>query len=135
MVTPVPSLSTQGWVTELSSKIDFLLAHYISTDQDQSNIYKDSMSSLQYIVEKHSGDPLATSTAIGESVKFYLARYYPNVIAEARFSLENEAESQTTVKITLSLNFTEDGIKYTANRLLTYFNGKFKEITEVNNNG
>lgn len=133
MTTPVPTLSTQGWVTDLAGKIDILLSHYISTDQEQSNIYREYVSSLQAIVEKYSGDPLSTADAIARSVQTYLGRYYENVIAEARFELVNPAESQTTVKITLSLNFTEDGVSYTANRLLTYYNGKFKEITEANN--
>ncbi|BAW19259.1 hypothetical protein [Ralstonia phage RP12] len=133
MAIPVPTLSTQGWVTDLSSKIDFLLAHYVSTDQEQSNVYKNNISNMQYIVENYSGDPLQTAEAIARSVQTYLGRYYEQVIAEARFVLDNAVESQTTIKITLALNFTEDGISYTANRLLTYFNGKFKSITEVNN--
>jgi hypothetical protein len=133
MVTPVPTMSTQGWVTELSAKIDTLLSHYVSTDAEQSNVYKNSVSSLQSLVEQHTGDPQATATAISRSVQTYLGRYYQNVIAEARFDLIDPTESQTTVKITLSLNFTEGGITYTANRLLTYYNGKFKEITEANN--
>lgn len=133
MTIPVPTLSTQGWVTDLSSKIDFLLAHFVSTDQEQSNIYKTHVSNLQSIIEQHQGDPLSTADKIARTIQSYLGRYYENVVAEARFSLVNETESLTTVKITLSLNFTEDGVQYTANRLLTYYNGKFKEITEVNN--
>lgn len=133
MAIPVPTLSTQGWVTDLSSKIDFLLAHYVSTDQEQSNIYKDYISNMQYIIENYSGDPQKTADAISRSVQTYLGRYYENVVAEAKFSLDNAVESQTTTKITLALNFTEEGVSYTANRLLTYFNGKFKTITEVNN--
>lgn len=132
-ITPVPTLSTQGWVTDLSSKIDFLLAHFVSSDKEQSNIYKDNVSNLQFIIEKYAGDPLSTGDAIARTIQAYLGRYYQNVIAEAQFELINEKESQTTVKITLALNFTEDGINHTANRLLTYYNGKFKEITEVNN--
>lgn len=132
-IIPVPTLSTQGWVKDLSSKIDFLLSHYVSTDQEQSNVYKPHISNLQYLIEQYAGDPLSTADAISRSIQTYLGRYYENVIAEARFSLLNEKESQTTVKITLSLNFTEEGVNYTANRLLTYYNGKFKEITEVNN--
>jgi hypothetical protein len=133
MTTPVPTLSTQGWVTDLSSKIDFLLAHFVSTDQEQSNIYKAHVSNLQSIIEQHQGDPLSTADKIARTIQSYLGRYYENVVAEARFSLVNETESLTTVKITLSLNFTEDGVQYTANRLLTYYNGKFKEISEANN--
>lgn len=132
-VTPVPTLSTQGWVTDLAGKIDTLLAHYISTDQEQSNTFKKSISNLQYIVEQYSGDALGTADAIARSIQNYLGRYYQNVMAEARFSLTNEKISNSTVKITLSLNFTEEGVNYTANRLLTYYNGKFKEITEINN--
>lgn len=133
MIIPVPTLSTQGWVTDLTSKIDFLLAHFVSTDQEQSNIYKAYVSNLQSIIEEHQGDPLSTADKIARTIQGYLGRHYENVVAEARFSLNNEVESQTTVKITLSLNFTEEGVQYTANRLLTYYNGKFKEITEANN--
>lgn len=133
MVIPVPTLSTQGWVTDLAGKIDTLLAHYISSDYEQSNTFKGSISNLQYLIEQHSGDPLSTADSIARSVQTYLGRYYENVIAEAKFSLIDEKESRSTVKITLSLNFTEEGVTHTANRLLTYFNGKFKEITETNN--
>lgn len=126
-------MSTQGWVTDLSSKIDYLLAHYVSTDQEQSNVYRNNISNLQYVVENHNNDPIGAAAAIGRSVQTFLGRYYSNVIADATFSLSNEGESQTTVKITLALNFTEDGVTYTANRLLTYFNGKFKSIVEANN--
>jgi hypothetical protein len=133
MVIPVPTLSTQGWVTDLSGKIDMLLAHYISSDAEQSNTFKGNISNLQFIVETYSGDPLGTSDAIARSVQNYLGRYYQNVMADAKYSLTNEKESQTTVKITLSLNFTEEGVQYTANRLLTYFNGKFQSIVEANN--
>lgn len=133
MTIPVPTLSTQGWVTDLAGKIDILLAHWISSDQEQSNVYRGKISNLQYIVEQYSGDPLNTADAITRSVQSYLGRYYENVIAEARWALDDEVTSQTTVKITLSLNFTEGGASYTANRVLTYFNGKFKEITETNN--
>ena len=129
MTTPVPTLSTQGWVTDLSSKIDFLLAHFVSTDQEQSNIYKTHVSNLQSIIEQHQGDPLSTADKIARTIQSYLGSYYENVVAETRFSLLNETESLTTVKITLSLNFTEDGVQYTANRLLTYYNGMFKEIS------
>lgn len=132
-ITPVPTLSTQGWVTDLSSKIDFLLAHFISSDKEQSNIYKEYVSNLQFIIEQYAGDPLSTADAIARTIQTYLGRYYQNVIAEAQFELVDAKESQTTVKITLALNFTEDGVNYTANRLLTYYNGKFKAITEVNN--
>ncbi len=133
MAIPVPTLSTSGWVADLAPKIDTLLAHFISTDYEQSNVYRDSITSLQYIVEQYSGDPLGTGEAIAQAAQRYLGRYYENVVCDARWTLEDEKESQTTVKITLSLNFTEDGKSYTANRLLTYFNGKFKSIVTVNN--
>lgn len=133
MVIPVPTLSTQGWVTDLSNKIDILLAHYVSSDAAQSNTFKGRIANLQVLVQTYAGDPLTTADAIARDVQQYLGRYYENVRAEARFSLDDEKASQTTVKITLALNFTEAGVTYTANRLLTYFNGKFQSIVEVNN--
>lgn len=133
MVTPIPTLDTQGWVYEASPKIDYALSYFIMTDAKQSNIYEDNISSLQKIVQEYSGDPLQTGEQISRTIQAYLGRYYENVTAEARWELTNPDSSQTTVKITLLLNFTEDGVVYTVNRLLTYFNGKFQSITQANN--
>lgn len=132
-IIPVPTLSTQGWVRELSAKIDYLLAHYFSTDEKQSNVYAKSMSNIQSIIQNHAGDPVSTADAISRSVQTYLGRYYENVVTEATYSLDDEEESETTIKITLALQFTEQGVVHTANRLLSFYNGKFKEITEANN--
>lgn len=133
MTIPVPTLSTQGWVTELSSKIDFLLAYFISTDKEQSSTYKNALTSLQAIIEEYNGDPLTTAATIASKIQNYLSHYYESVNAEARYELTDPDTSHSLIKITLMLNFTEEGVIYTANRLLTYYNGKFKEITEANN--
>lgn len=133
MAIPVPTLSTQGFVQELSSKIDFLLAYFVSTDKAQSNTYSRAVVSLQSIVEAYSGDPLNTAAEITNAIQTYLGRYYEAVNANASVELDDPDNSNSLIKITLNLNFTEDGTIYTANKLLTFYNGKFKEIIEVNN--
>lgn len=133
MAIPVPTLSTQGFVVELSSKIDFLIAYFISTDRAQSNTYSGAVVSLQSIIEAYSGDPLNTAAEITNAIQNYLGRYYQAVNAQCSVTLDDPDNSLSLIKITLSLNFTEDGVIYTANKLLTFYNGKLKEIIEVNN--
>lgn len=133
MVIAVPTLSTQRFVTELASKLDFLLAYFISTDRAQSSTFEKYVTSLQSIVEAYSGDPAATSTEIGNQLQAYMERYYDAANVVAKFELTDPDNSQSLIKITLTLNFTEEGVTHSANRLLTYFNGKFKEIVKANN--
>ena len=48
-VIPVPSMSTQGWITDLGAKVDRLMAYFYSNYQDQSILYKDGLMSAERI--------------------------------------------------------------------------------------
>lgn len=133
MVIAVPTLSTQGYVTEVAAKLDFLLTYFITTDVAQSTTFAKSMISLQAIVEAYSGDPQGTATEITNKLTAYLSRYYDAVNIESKFSLSDPENSESLIKITTGINFTEEGVTRSVTRAWQYYQGKFTRIVEANN--
>lgn len=133
MVIAVPTLSTQGYVTEPAAKLDYLLTYFITTDSAQSTTFSRAMVSLQAIVEAYSGDPQGTATEITNKLTRYLSRYYDSVNVESKFSLTDPDNSESLIKITTGINYTEEGVTRSVTRAWEYYQGKFTRIVEVNN--
>lgn len=129
---PIPTLSTNGWITETSAKLDYELGCLACTDALQSNTFFD-VNSFPSIIQEHRGNVAATSDAIRDAVTSKLGRVFDEINVNASYQLVDPSESKTLAKITLSINFKENGKVYAASRILTFYNGKFKEIMEANN--
>lgn len=132
MSRAIPSLSTTGWLYEVSAKLDYELGCIASTDALQSNTFS-NLVSLPAIIQANKNDIVNTASEVRRMVLEKLSRVFDDVQVEARYDLVDPTESQTLSKITLSINFTEGGKPYSAGRILTFYNGKFKEISEANN--
>lgn len=132
-VTPVPTLSTNGWVSDNAPKLDFLLAHWVSTQDNQTSLYKNQIASFQAVIEKYQHDLNTCCTQLVSNLERYLKRYYPDALVNCQFELTDEKTSHTLVKFIISINYTENGVGYSADRIIQSHSGKFKSITDANN--
>lgn len=134
MTIAVPTLSAQKYVIEPAAKLDFLLTYFLATDAAQSTIFAKSTTSLQAIVESYSGDPQGTASEITNQLTAYLSRYYTAVNVESKFSLSDPDNSESLIKITTGINYTEDdGKTRSVTSAWEYYQGKFIRIVEANN--
>lgn len=131
-VIPVPTLSTNDWVSDNAPKLDYLLAYWVSTQVNQSSIYRD-VTSMQAVIEKYHDDMETCCSQLSSSLQLYLGRYYEEVVVSCRHELYNEKVSQTQVKFILGINYTHSGVVYSADRIISTHNGKFKSISDANN--
>jgi len=79
MSTPLPTLSTSGFVYQPIEKIDFLLAHFFYSDKAQSSLYGTSVANLQAILEKNSGSMDNTASDVQNSLQSYLQKHFDAV--------------------------------------------------------
>ena len=56
METGIPSLSPEGWVKNKYDIIELGFKHFLASDQNQSNLFKDKVSSLKYIAAMYTTD-------------------------------------------------------------------------------
>jgi hypothetical protein len=132
-VTPVPTLSTFGWVQNPSEKIDFLLVHFFYADKSQTSIYGKNVSSLPWLIEQNTQSMVDTANAIRTALNSYLGRYYETVSTQVSFRDENPEQSSSKVFFSLYISVTENGVEYSAEKLVTVIDGRFKEFTNINN--
>lgn len=132
-VIAVPTLSTNGWVTDNAPKIDWLLAHWVSCLDNQTSLYRGNITSLQAVIEKYQDDMDVCARQIASTLQTYLGRYYSEALVNCRAVLADEKTSLTLVKFILGINYTEAGVIYSADRVISTHSGKFKSITDANN--
>lgn len=133
MSIPVPTLSTQGWVTDLSSKIDYLLSHFFVSDFKQTHFYPGTITSLPEMMQKTGGDPQLLMPELKNKLLTYLTKYYEAVTVEVLPTVNLASSTATRIELVLRIDVTDDGEKGAFARLLKTENSKLARIMALNN--
>ena len=133
MTIPIPTLSTFGWVTNPSEKIDFALTHMFYSDKFQTSIYGKNVTSIQWILEENTGNLPGAVVAMRQAINNYLSRYYDSANVEVTYQDEDPENSSSKVLVTIAATVAQDGVEYQVSRLISVVNGRFKEFVELNN--
>lgn len=127
-----PSLSTDGWITSSSLKLDDLLADFYYSEYSQTSVFPKEVASLPYIIQNNRNDPIATAAATRRTLYTYLSRYFNSVTVECSASFDDPSANKAAIKLFVEV-FDTAGIAQTANTLLTYLDSKFQEAISLNN--
>lgn len=131
-VTPVPTMSTQGWVTDPAIKFDKLLADFFLADHNQSYIYKGSIQTLQGLIEKNGNQINSLIGELQQVLRTYLERYYTTVDLDVRpeNNMITDPKGRMTLIITVGVN--DRGTQKQFGRLLEANNGAMQRIRNIN---
>jgi hypothetical protein len=136
MVTPVPSLSTSGWVVTPQQKADLLMAHFYEAMNNQSYTFPGQIASVQYAIEKGSGDIPATCQGLQLMLEQYLARYYATASVQVTSDDVTAANPSSLVNLTVYISALESsGQTYAFTSLIQMANSKFLKAVNLNNTG
>lgn len=131
-VTPVPTMSTQGWVTDPSTKFDKLLADFFLADHNQTYLYKGNVKSLQGLIAKHGTRIQGLIEELQVTLKVYMQRYYD--IAEVSVTPANDLYLDPTARMELkiSIGVNDRGTQSQYGRLLEAKDGAMQRISNIN---
>lgn len=131
-VTPVPTMSTQGWVTDPAIKFDKLLADFFLADHNQSYIYKGSIQTLQGLIEKNGNQINSLIGELQQVLRTYLERYYTTVDLDVKpeNNMITDPKGRMTLIITVGVN--DRGTQKQFGRLLEANNGAMQRIRNIN---
>ena len=76
MSMSLPTLSSNGWVTRSSRKIDYLISYYSIADYSQSSFFLGQVKSLPYLLQKHQNDMIGLRDAIENDLRDLLNAYF-----------------------------------------------------------
>jgi hypothetical protein len=132
-VTPVPTLSTQGWVTDPSIKFDKLLADFFLADHNQTYFYKGNVKSLQGLIEKNGSEINALISDLNTTIKTYMERYYDMVEVSVSAANNQYTDPKGRMQLNISIGVNDRGTQKQFGRLLEANNGAMQRISNINN--
>lgn len=132
-VNPVPTLSTDGWVTSPAPRLDYLFVYAFESDFLQSVIYNGKVTSVQWILAQNPKDMNAAAEALKTALITYFQRYYDSATVEVVASDTVPATSATKTTLTIYVSVILDGITYNAGKILSIVDGKMASFKDINN--
>lgn len=134
-IIPVPSLGTEGWITDAAGKLDTLLAHFFLSDYNQSNLYKQTISSLPRIIQQAGNSMEIVISSIKTELEQYLVQYYDQVNLDVIGTNTTPGDLNTRLEIKINITIVDSGKVSDFSRLLRTNNSKMESIAALNNQG
>lgn len=135
MANPIcaPTLSPQGWVTDVNNKADVLLSWFYESMHSQSYVYGNKVSSLQYLLQKYGNNITIFIQKLQDALELYLGRYYDVATATVTSDSTDITNLGTTSIVRIHCSVMEGGITYSMGGLLTVANSKITSISKLIN--
>lgn len=125
--TKVPSLSSAGWLGEVSDKADKLMAYYLTTDYSQTHLYPKQVVSLAYHIAEYSNNYLDLEVRVRIDLEQYFKRYFDDVEIIVSVSAY-DPEEPSLLNLTLDVVVVQDGVSYSLGREIGTKNGSIITI-------
>jgi hypothetical protein len=129
---PVPSLSTKGFLRDPYEKADQLSADFFQNQASQTNFYKGEISSLTFLLNKHSNDSSALRAAVKDTLTTLFSRYFDMVEVDVTIQFpETKADSRFDLRV--ELTFMQNGITYNLGKLVEIVDSKLNNVVGLIN--
>lgn len=106
----LPTLSSNGWVTDPNTALDMLLNYFLSSEYSQTYFFNGEVKSLKYLLVQHSKDLNTLISHIETSLIELLESHFDedtdSVSVDAHYEVENDSVYNLKLKIEISTQGT-----------------------------
>jgi hypothetical protein len=132
-VTSIPTVSAQGWVTDIDQKGDRILSYFIITDYSQSNRWQGEIASLPQLVKGFDNSTAYLEEQITQKLDNLMRRNFGSDVS-VRVRVTNVDESNPThLSIRMGCDITYANVVYSLGKQVEFLNGKLQVITKLTN--
>ena len=135
MASKIPTLSSSGWVGEVSEKADKAISYFFVSDASQSQLYAGNVSSLAYIVQQYGNDSITLVSEMQRRVQTYMSHLFDEAHVDVSALPINAEADDGSINLRVVMTVKEDGKDYSVGRLIKTLKSKVQEIINLNNNG
>ncbi len=132
-VIPVPTLSTQGFVRDLSGKLDTLLAHFFLSDYNETQLYPGAVTSLPELIQRCGGDAVQAVPLIKDALQAYLGPYYPSLQLDVSPRTPLDIDPSIKVELLITIAIRDGDSIGSFKRLVLAEDSKLSSIIKLNN--
>ena len=132
MVAAIASISEDGWVTDSTKILDYVLSHYILTDNMQSLVFQGKLISLSYTYFQYINDPDNMAIQVTSDLQTLLGRYFQttDVLVETR-----ELDNKKYAIAVYAAAIDSKGVKVDISKAIQIDTSRSRQVVNLNNYG
>lgn len=128
----IGSLSDQGWISDPTATLNYILMCYLLTDAAQSLLFEGNVISLSNTYQQFINDPDKMATAVSADLNKLVTRYFP----QADIQAQSKQISGSHYGIVLSVTaVTENNERISLARVMEISTNNLRKIIQTNNYG
>jgi len=135
MVAPtivLPTLSTDGWVSDFGKMLDYLFSYYVLTDINQTYVFKGELKSISEAYYLYMHEPTNLANKIESDFNFMLSQYFTD--SNIKCYAKQDTINLSLYNIFLSAVVMDiNNVKHNLNVTLSLANGKSFNVIKHNN--
>lgn len=132
--TPLPTLSTDGWISNTKKKIDRLLTHFWLSEYSATETYKGNIASLPWLVQTYSRNMRELENATQRTLQSYFERYFP--VAKVTVVVSETTKGSNKYNINMNIEVTDNAGNISQGGVISQFmETKLETIALMNNEG
>lgn len=131
MATPLVTLDGAGLITDPYQKIELILAYMVATQASQSNIFRNTSSSISDIIRRKGSRSIDMRNEIEQNIRSVFSRYFDSVDINVNIDQLNLTD-KNSYDVVIQCQVTQDGQSYDVARTINVLNENIKLVAEIN---
>jgi hypothetical protein len=128
----VPTLTPSGFVSDIPTMIDRMMAYYLTSDYSQSNIFQGKIVSLQKQMQAYQHDTTLLTNNMREELEGYFGSIADSVTVDVSTDVPNP-DDPNRINVRVSIDVVKNGKQYSVGRLIQTQNSITQRIFDSNN--
>ena len=132
MAEDLPTLDTDGWVSDPHQKANRLMAYFFCSDFTQTNAHLGKIASLPWIIKNNQRNYMDLQDTIRRNLTALFSAYYDTVECKVRVKQITNALGDTAqYDASVHVLMTQDGQTYNLAKSLTIVNNELAKVSDL----
>lgn len=123
----LPTLTTAGWLEDVSSVATTLMDYFLTSEHSQSNFYPKHISSLPYLVQQFGSNPTQLADAVQSKLRILYSRYMDEVTVRVSNTAADSETGQYNLNIDIIMS--KDGKRSSLGRSVAISESKVMNVS------
>jgi hypothetical protein len=130
MTIAYPSLTREGYVSDLSRKVQFIFRSALASDKSQDPIHPNGVTSIQWVLAQYSGDDLQLQEQMQNALEVLFNKYFDKSIFTVEVKPIESRPGRVDVRVKGEL--IHRGYRYSFGRQFMTEKNVISDIKEIN---
>jgi len=126
----VPTLTTDGFVTDPSIMLIKIYEYFLSSDYSQSVSFYGNIASLPYLIREAGSDFEELKILVKDTLNKMCSRYWTNTNVEVSFTTKKISPNKHSNNINIDITIIENGKTHTLSKSVNVTDYKVKTFDE-----